>query len=271
MTDRQVLIKPSKIQVAIALALKPDYWPDLWRRVKLNVGQALLPPPMGQGRDVASAWAEDVKVEATEALERLGISIVTPFSEANPELVAEAERLERESPEKLGGGGGVDMIWQVCEGLQARTVVETGVAYGWSSLAILASLQRRGGELFSVDMPHPLLKDQGLTGIVVPDHLRFDWTLIREPDHSGLKKVLDRARDIDFVHYDSDKSYTGRCATYRRLWACLRAGGVFMSDDIGDNTAFRDFAAEMGEEPIVVLSPGSGSAGNRYVGLLRKR
>lgn len=154
--------------------------------------------------------------------------------------------------------------------MQAKTVIETGVAYGWSSLAILCSVSRRNGALFSVDMPHPLLKDEGLTGAVVPASLRNRWTLIREPDHSGLMKVLRQVDRLDFIHYDSDKSYLGRQATYRRLWRHLRPGGILMSDDIADNTAFRDFAAEVAITPIVVYSNGSGLSGARYVGLLLK-
>lgn len=76
--------------------------------------------------------------------------------------------------------------------------------------------------------------------------------------------------EIDLCHYDSDKSYEGRAWAYPLLWKHLRSGGLMISDDIGDNTAFRDFAAECEVEPVVILAAGSGGAGSRYVGILVK-
>jgi hypothetical protein len=65
-------------------------------------------------------------------------------------------------------------------------------------------------------------------------------------------------------HYDSDKSYAGRKWTYPQLWAALRPGGIFISDDIGDNMGFRDFAQSINIDPIVVQS------NERFVGILLK-
>jgi predicted O-methyltransferase YrrM len=270
MPERPALVKPSKARVALWLAARPRFWPDFWRRVKQNFAKRLLPEPMGQGREAATAWACNVALDETAALSQLGLQANSGLRATHPDLVARASQTERESAETLGGGGGIDLIFRVCEGLQAKTVVETGVAYGWSSLAILASVIPRDGRLFSVDMPHPLLNDTGLTGTVVPPEMRYCWTLVREPDYTGLRKIFNLVSDIDFVHYDSDKSYLGRAATYRALWARLRSGGILMSDDIADNTAFRDFAAEVGLPPVVIHSEGSGSSGARHVGLLKK-
>ena len=269
-TAQQILVKPSKGRVAWALLRRPSYWPDLWRRLKLNAGRACLPAPMGQDRKAAERWAASVAIDENGLLARLGLAAAPTLAERHPDLVAEAADVERTAAERLGGGGSADLIFRLCEALEARTAVETGVAYGWSSLAILASVVPRDGRLWSVDMPHPLLGDHDLTGAVVPNRFHASWTLVREPDHSGLRKVLRRAGVVDFIHYDSDKSYEGRAASYRRLWPQLREGGVLMSDDVGDNTAFRDFAAEVDHEPLVVHAPGAGSAGSRYVGLIRK-
>lgn len=270
MPDKLVYVKPSKARVALWMASRPAFWPDLWRRAKLNIGRKLVPAPMGQGAATAAAWAGQLAIDEDAALARLGLPAAARFNQLHADLAERAARIERESSETLGGGGGVDLIFRVCEGLKVRTAVETGVAYGWSSLAILASVSTRGGHLYSVDMPSPQLKDEGLTGCVVPAELAAGWTLIREPDWTGLRKVLKLAAEIDFVHYDSEKSYAGRATSYRLLWSRLRSGGILMSDDIADNTAFRDFAAEAEIDPVVVYSEGSGLSGARYVGLLKK-
>lgn len=250
---------------------KPLFWPDLWRRIKLNIGKSLMPAPMGQNGNIAKAWAEGVSIARAQAFQRLGLKEIGSFSQTHAELVAQAAEVEIKSPESLGGGAGVDLIWGICESLQAKEALETGVAYGWSSLAILASISQRNGRLYSVDLPHPFLRNRGLTGAVVPQSLRKGWTLIREPDCSGLKKILANVHSFDFIHYDSDKSYYGRASTYRLLWPHLRPGGIMMSDDIADNTAFRDFAAEVEETPIIIYNEGSGLSGPRFIGLLQKR
>ena len=66
-------------------------------------------------------------------------------------------------------------------------------------------------------------------------------------------------------HYDSDKSYDGRMWAYPILWRALRPGGIFISDDISDNLAFRDFAAQISATPTVVKFD------NKYVGILLKQ
>ena len=52
-----------------------------------------------------------------------------------------------------------------------RRVIETGVAYGWSSLALLLSLKNRNGLLVSTDLPYAGLDNDPYVGCVVPDEL----------------------------------------------------------------------------------------------------
>lgn len=262
--------KLSKRQVALYLLQHPSWYPDFWRRVRLNLAHVLLDPPIGRAARIAAEWAEERACSIRQALDSLGGADERCIVEDFPDAIAVATQLELQATAQKGWGSSADLIYSICETIEARNVVETGVAHGFSSLAILLSVTRRGGHLWSVDMPSPNLRDQTEVGIVVPAALRQAWTLERSPDSVGLPKVLAKAPPFDFCHYDSDKSYEGRQLSYPRLWASLRHGGVFMSDDIADNTAFRDFAAEIGEVPIVVKAPGSGASGDRYVGLIRK-
>jgi hypothetical protein len=48
------------------------------------------------------------------------------------------------------------------------------------------------------------------------------------------------------------------------LWDALRPGGLFISDDIGDNMGFADFTRSIAGEPVIVLSS------ERYAGVLVK-
>jgi len=176
-----------------------------------------------------------------------------------------AEKMASSCPVTMGGSANQRLIYHVCEFLAARKVVETGVAYGWSSLSILLSLQNRSdAHLISTDMPYPGRDNDRYVGCVVPDNLRARWEILRTSDRRGLPQAISRSQPLDLCHYDSDKSYQGRMWSYRRIWQALRAGGMLISDDVGDNLAFHDFAKKVSVSPVVVAYE------NRYCGLLVK-
>jgi hypothetical protein len=261
--------KPTKLEVALFLLARPSYHPDLWRRACVRVGQALLPPALGRSAEVATRWAESVRVDV-DSVDFLALGTQRSLTADFPAEMAAAQAMEERFPSQKGWGGSAELIYSICEAIQARTVVETGVAQGFSTLAILLSVSKRGGHVYSVDMPAITLEDHSEVGIAVPPRLRGNWSLFPCPDYVGLKKVFAQVDLIDFCHYDSDKSYEGRCFAYPMLWDRLRPGGLFMSDDIADNTAFRDFSEDLGLPPIVLKGAGAGASNPRYVGLLRK-
>ena len=153
----------------------------------------------------------------------------------------------------MGGPGDVDLLYWCAEHLRATRVIETGVAYGFSSLAILLSLQKRKeAKLISTDMTYYLLNNEKYVGCVVPEAIRSKWCLLRAADRQTLPKALKILEIIDLCHYDSDKSYDGRMWAYKILWEALRTGGFFISDDIGDNTAFKEFSKIVENKPIII-------------------
>ena len=167
---------------------------------------------------------------------------------------------------KMGGPGNMDLLYNCAEHISAKAVLETGVAYGWSSLATLLSLKNRGSTLLaSVDMPYVGLDNESHVGCVIPSALKSNWWLIRRPDRQGIPIALRQLHMLDMCHYDSDKSYDGRMWAYPILWNALRTGGIFISDDIGDNLAFRDFADAICVEPTVIKFD------DKYVGVLLKK
>lgn len=188
------------------------------------------------------------------------VAVLHPAAWKNAELAA------RTCPVRMGGPGAVDLLYHACLHLHAERVVETGVAYGWSSLAILLALEAtQQGSLVSIDMPYVLRGNSRQVGCVVPDALRKRWTLVRRPDRDALPKVLQGMTPIDLAHYDSDKSERGRAFGYAMLWSALRPGGWLISDDIHDNLAFRLFSEQVSRKPVVL--PGRDGS---YVGILKK-
>ncbi len=154
------------------------------------------------------------------------------------------------------------LLYNFAEYLEATKVVETGVFRGTSSSAILKSLRKRDGRLISTDIPTPELYAE--PGEVVTDDLKAYWKIIQKPDKIGLPAALKELGEIDLAAYDSDKSYNGRMFGYELLWNGLRKDGIFVSDDINDNYAFRDFCEGKGLEYLIAEN------GGRYVGIIIK-
>ncbi|HIJ72019.1 MAG TPA: class I SAM-dependent methyltransferase [Planctomycetes bacterium] len=154
------------------------------------------------------------------------------------------------------------LLYNLAEHLQATRIIETGVARGESTRCFLTSLKNRNGKLISTDIPRPDLWVD--TGCLVPDDLAEYWQLIEQPDRKALPKALELMPKIDMCYYDSDKSYGGRMFAYPLLWNALRRGGIFVSDDIDDNFAFRDFCKNLGLQPFIAKTAA------RFVGVIRK-
>jgi predicted O-methyltransferase YrrM len=250
-----------KLKTLLWFAQRPAFYPHMLALTgrKLRGAAALE-----ANYEASLAWATDLAVDREAALRAAGLPDIGEPGVPSRLLEQAADRV-RGSGVVMGGAGDLDLIFQAIVRSRARRVVETGVAYGWSSLAALAALEATDGRLVSVDMPYPKADSEAFVGVAVPDALRARWTLIREPDRNGLKKALRRFDGaIDLCHYDSDKSYPGRMFAYPLLWDALQPGGLFISDDIQDNFAFRDFCAARHIAFAVTESEG------KFVGIARK-
>ena len=164
----------------------------------------------------------------------------------------------RTCPTTVGGSGNLDLLFSLARGISARRIVETGVAFGWSSLVLLLAIadRERDSIVCSVDLPYLRHLTTPWVGAAVPKSLHFRWRVFRMADREGLPKALQAAYPVDLAHYDSDKSISGRLYGYSTIWHSLRAGGILVSDDVGDNLAFKEFAAMVARPPIIVEHDG---------------
>ena len=215
----------------------------------------------------ATLWAEQKTVSVQEALKIIGLRVegdVVPS--LNQSLMNEAYILAKNSKVEMGGAGDINLIYAATLLSKSTTAIETGVAYGWSSLSILAGLQEINSSiLVSVDMPYPKMNNEKFVGIVIPDNLRKKWHLVRQPDRRGIKKAISKINGpIDICHYDSDKTYHGRSYGYPLLWTALKKGGIFISDDIQDNLAFKEFVELKGISFAITQYKG------KYIGITKK-
>ncbi|GAB0155122.1 hypothetical protein CHRYSEOSP005_03820 [Chryseobacterium sp. Alg-005] len=249
------------LKTLVAYLKRPDLYPELGRKIvknTINRGNAF------KGKEKTNSWASSNAISQQEAVSRLFGLDIAPFQSKYQDILRTSAQKEKECPIKMGGAGALELIYYACEFTNAQNAVETGVAYGWSSLAALLSLEKRNGTLYSSDMPYLAQDGDQYVGYVVPENLKKFWKLFRFADKESLPKIFADQSDFDVVHYDSDKSYNGRYWAYNELYKHLRGGGVFISDDIGDNSAYQDFCEKNNIATTVVEFEG------KYVGVFIK-
>jgi predicted O-methyltransferase YrrM len=149
---------------------------------------------------------------------------------------------------------------------QPRTVVEVGVARGYSSAAILRALESEGGDgrLFSIDLP-PLDEDAGFVGKVVPTELRSRWLLSLGPSRDQLPRLLPRIAAVDLFVHDGDHSYDSQREDLETIWPQLRPGAIAVVDDVWSEAVF-EVADEHGANVAVV----AGAFEHDGIALVRK-
>jgi predicted O-methyltransferase YrrM len=246
--------------------LQPQYWPELRR---LTVRRL-------KGRPMDENTAERARTECArlamsreEAFRALGFphAALRSFRREEAARLDAAELRVSSAPGGMGGGADMDLLYSLCLATGATRVLETGVAFGWSSLAILSAISRDpAAELISIDLPYLGAKLDTLVGLAVPNDLRRQWSLRHGADRDELPGAVSKLAPLDLAHYDSDKSYLGRRWAYPLIWSGLRDGGMLISDDVEDNMAFLDFAADVGVSPVIARAPDR----SRLAGVLRK-
>src|SRR5690606_22436557 len=136
-----------------------------------------------KGKSEAEIWCAGLAISQNEAIQKItGKSNFTVIEDEFSEILKGAQKAEASTPVKMGGAGALDLIYHLCEFTQAQNALETGVAYGWSSLAALLSISKRNGTLYSSDMPYLGKDNDQFVGCVVPENLRENWKLFRFAD-----------------------------------------------------------------------------------------
>ena len=158
----------------------------------------------------------------------------------------ESEKKLSELKISLGGGGNYLLLYFLTRKLKPLNVVETGVAAGWSSLAILRALKKNGiGRLFSSDFTYFRLKNpEEYIGLLAKNEInKENWFLDIRGDDIALPEIVKilGKKKIDLFHYDSDKSYSGRVNALKNLEDNFTSQTVIIFDDIQDNLQFRDY------------------------------
>jgi hypothetical protein len=196
--------------------------------------------------------------------ERIGHPWPCPEAARFGELWSEIERSLTEQGLTTGRGayGGWDdgdpgfarAVWCLTHHLQAKSVVETGVARGITSRVILEALEQDGaGSLSSIDLPALDTSIHEQIGAAVPARLRGRWTYLTGTSRRQLPPLLAGLQGLDlFVH---DSSHTTRNLTFEleQAWKAMGSGAL-VADDIERNEAFGRFTSSHPEAQAFIAA-----------------
>ena len=200
----------------------------------------------------------------------LDLSLDQDFDQAELTLLADTtkkneKRYENGSISKLGGGGAYPLLYWIVRKIQPLVAVETGVAAGYSSNAILMALEaNKAGHLYSSDFPYLRLENaESHIGLIVDKKLKTRWTLLIKGDRANLPKIHKSVTQIDLIHYDSDKTYKGRKYAIDLLQTKSTSNTVIVMDDIQDNAYFHDYVSKNKPEKWSIIK-----FDNKFVGII---
>jgi predicted O-methyltransferase YrrM len=255
------------------VARRPRLLPDVWRKATARLvdrrhrqriedyGLRVLPP--------AAALSALLRLEEHSIQEALR-------SPASTELIA---RLEGYRPPShtlaMGGPAYLELAHALVGLLRPPLVVETGVAHGYSSAAILSAIADAGdGRLYSVDLPafRPGVRRHTGGAVAAAGLAERPWTLLLGSDRTVLPSLLRRVGPVPLFFYDSDKGYDAMSTSLDVIWRSIAPGGVIVVDDIEVHDAFLDFLDRVDGSWAIVPKPVRPPLYQRpgLVGLVRK-
>lgn len=214
--------------------------------------------------DTATQWAAKQAECLEDYLAQIDSSLWTETQSTCEKIKTNAQKKLDKLGLDLGGGGNYLLLYFLSRHLKPEIVVETGVAAGWSSQAILTALSKNEkGTLYSSDFPYFRYENpEKYVGYIVDENLKKNWNLYIDGDENNLPKIIKSlSQKIGLFHYDSDKSITGRNFAYQIIQPILDNNAIVIFDDIQDNMHFKNFV-ESHQCPYKIFK-----FENKYIGL----
>lgn len=144
-------------------------------------------------------------------------------------------------------------LYLLCKIVQPEHVVETGVAYGFSSMYVLQALEENDkGFLYSIDSVFSPWQTKEMIGSAIPSNLRHRWKFNFGSSSEKLGHVMSSLGKVDVFIHDSLHTYKNMMYEFDTAWPYIANGGFLISDDIGDNNAFYDFSEKMKLTPLIL-------------------
>jgi predicted O-methyltransferase YrrM len=226
------------INVVRFIAQNPGRIPVLARKVLKRVRKE-----SDRGSPQNDAWLAAHSTTAEELANRYDAALWQEAEAFNAEFQDHAKSVLSKIPHDLGGGGDHRFLYWLTRYLSPEVIVETGVAAGWSSRAFLVALKKNGGgRLYSSDLPYFRLPNpERFVGVLVEPELRDVWTLEIDGDEVNLPRILAHVKQIDILHYDSDKLWSGRDFALGLLREKMAPRAIIIMDDIFNDSWFQTY------------------------------
>ncbi len=158
-------------------------------------------------------------------------------------------------------------LFSICYFSQPELIIETGVAYGFSSSYILLALSLlKKGKLISIDVLLRKEHQPEKFGMAIPSELKERQQLILGKSTDELKKLLQEDTQIDIFLHDSYHTYKYMMEELQIAWPFIKNHGFLLSDDVSDNNAFLDFSENVDRKPIIIFD----ELKKTYFGLIQK-
>lgn len=213
--------------------------------------------------DFILAWCKRNKISEKEFYLKIHLKKPRNFFEKEKGYYNSAKLKQKKLNYKMGGMAHLNLIYNLTKYYGPQKILETGVAFGWSTLVFMLTKSKHS-KLTSIDLSYPTKSSDKFVGKALPSNLKNKFNLLRGIDFDYLKIFYNQKKFFDFIHYDSDKSYTGRTKNYKLIWKILKKNGCFISDDISDNSAFYEFVT------LKKLNYHILSLNSKYVGIIFK-
>ena len=150
----------------------------------------------------------------------------------------------------------IDTILSVSLSTKPETIIETGIASGFSTASFPKALNiNKKGVLHSIDLharSGVTFPENRQLGWVVPEDLKTRWTLHLGTSEKILPDLLKQMNQIDIFMHDSRHLYKTQMFEYTTAYPYIKPNGLLMSDDATDNDAFLDFADEINKTPMIL-------------------
>lgn len=144
-------------------------------------------------------------------------------------------------------------LFSLCQYVKPDTVIETGIANGFSSSYILQSMSlRNSGKLFSIDDVFLPWHTFNKIGCAIPENLKKFHQIILGNSVPELKKILPELGSIDIFVHDSAHTFDNMMNEFTTVWPFIRKGGYLVSDDVSANDAFLDFCDKIKTRPYII-------------------
>lgn len=157
-------------------------------------------------------------------------------------------------------------LYLLCKTIKPDKIVETGVAYGLSSMYILQALKENNkGTLYSIDSVFSPWQSKEMIGAAIPRDLRDRWEFVFGSSAEKLKDILYNLNHVDIFFHDSLHTYKNMLFEFETAWPFITKDGFLISDDIGDNNAFYDFTKRIKIQTLILPQKE-----HSFLGLARK-